>query len=105
MGLYARLAGNDSAYFQWLSDEFAQNALSQGCAYFAQPRVMLHQNWRMNVTSDSCDPDDPLSGGIRSVRYFCPVTCGCTSKIKEEYHRRHQPWTPQIGVEAECFER
>jgi len=95
------MAGYNETYVQTMMVKKWYDGMSQGCAFFTSPFEWTSP-WFPSIFVDQCNPDDHYLFGRRSVRPFCPVTCGCTSRMKALYKGNGYNWTSLLGLATQC---
>lgn len=105
LGTFYHCSLGNATYMDELRDGIANGLRSEGCPFVKKIAVFC-RSLDANFPLDICDPAGHLQlrfGGIRSARYFCPVTCGCQTFARPVLTSAN--WTPQLGSSTECWER
>merc|ERR1712014_44522 len=73
----------------WEGDNVNSGGMSgMGCDFVRQPVKMEDISSMPKIgyfDIDLCDVNAVLLFGMRSARSFCPVACGCTTRIVDKY--------------------
>merc|ERR1712129_259809 len=93
----------------WYGNHLNPGGMQQySCRFFAKPLLVESiENGYENlylVPADLCNTEDAILFGRRSVRPFCPETCGCKTTVKNKYTYNGvlDPWTLTIAEATEC---
>lgn len=91
----------NTTHYENMVQNIVNGMMTKGCPFFAQ-KVPIFGLDGTDFSASICDPDDHTMAGRRSIRPFCPVTCGCSTIVKTRFSSYSMPWDIRVGMQTHC---